>query len=93
MLEAFESDPALAGMRSPYSDETRPFEERMRDVARTGAELTEQGVFGLSGLETVLLDLESVLYALRNRDPAVVASERRKFKEWEKSIDSAQATR
>jgi len=93
VMEAFESDPALTQMRSHYFDETRTFEERMREVARTGAELAEDGVFGLSGLEAVLLDLESVLYALRDRDPKILASTRQIFETWGANIDEVQAAR
>lgn len=93
VLEAFESDPALEQMRSHYVDETRPFEDRMREVGRTGAALAGQGVFGLSGLESVLLDLESVLYTLRNRDPEMLASTRRAFEAWGARIDEVQDQR
>jgi AcrR family transcriptional regulator len=93
VLEAFENDPALTQMRSHYFDETRPFEERMRDVARAGSEMLDEGVFGLSGLESVLLDLESVLYALRNRDPKILASTGRMFETWGANIDEVQAAR
>jgi AcrR family transcriptional regulator len=93
VLEAFENDPALEQMRSHYFDETRPFEDRMREVGRTGATLADQGVFGLSGLESVLLDLESVLYALRNRDPEILASTRRTFEAWGARIDEVQDRR
>jgi AcrR family transcriptional regulator len=93
VLDAFEGDPLLLQMRSPYFDETRPFEERMGEVARLGAQLVGTGVYGLSSMEAVLLDVESVLYALRDRDPEVIASTRRAFDEWGARIDGVQAAR
>lgn len=93
VLEAFEGVPELAEMRSHYFDDTRPFASRMRDVGRTGAKLLDDGVLGLSGTEAVLLDLESILYTLRNRDPEVVASTQRLFEEWGERIDAVQDER
>jgi AcrR family transcriptional regulator len=93
VLDAFESDPALEPLRSAYADDTRPFAARMRDVGRIGAELTERGIFGLSGVESVLLDLESVLYALRNRDPAVAGSAQELIEASGEEMDEAQRAR
>jgi AcrR family transcriptional regulator len=93
VLEAFENDPALLTMRAAYIDETKPFGERMRDVGRAGAELLADGVFGLSGLESILLDLESLLYSLRNRDIDVIDGTRHLIETWGAQIDEVQAAR